>query len=148
MERVDVLNERLSKANLKLTKARKAIWETIASADEPLSIPQIMNRAKKMCPSLGLVTVYRTLAVMEKAGLIKLFQTKDGSMGYVSSVLAAESHHVQCIICKKVVEFECTGMEDTIRAVEEKTGFCIERHNLELFGICPSCMKKSLQKIT
>ena len=146
MERVDVLNERLSKANLKLTKARKAIWKTIASSGEPLSIPQILNRAKEMCPSLGLVTVYRTLAVMEKAGLIKLFQTKDGSLGYVSSVLATESHHVQCILCGKVVEFECTGMEETIRTVEEKTGFRIERHNLELFGICPSCMKKSLQK--
>jgi len=146
MERIDILNERLSKANLKLTKARKAIWETLASAAEPLSIPQIMSRAKKKCPTLGLVTVYRTLAIMEKARLIKLFQTKDGSMGYVSSVLPTESHHVQCTICKKVVEFECTGMEDTIKALEKKTGFSIKGHNLELFGICPSCMKRSLQK--
>jgi len=142
MGKVDILNERLSKANLKLTKARKAIWEAIVSSPEPLTVSQILNDAKKIYPSLGLVTVYRTLDVMEKAGLIKLFQTKNGSLGYVSSTFVAESHHVQCIICKKVVEFECTGMEETIKAIEEKTGFRIEQHNLELFGICPSCMKR------
>ena len=100
---------------------------------------EIQGRAERHCPGIGLVTVYRTLALLTDLGCIRRVHQGDHCYGYVRATLS-HGHHVVCRTCQQVAEFH--GSEDIgaiIGQVARRTGFQIDDHLLELMGICPDC---------
>jgi Fe2+ or Zn2+ uptake regulation protein len=88
---------------------------------------------------VGLVTVYRTLALLTELGFVSRIHLEDGCHGYARSRLG-HSHHLVCRRCQQAVEFPgIEDMEHFIGQLEQRTGFIVEDHMLELLGLCPSC---------
>jgi Fe2+ or Zn2+ uptake regulation protein len=126
----------------RITRARRAVAETLDTAEAWLSPETIQHRAQERSPGLGLVTVYRTLALLSDLGCIRRIHLEGGCSGYARTDLP-HGHHVVCRSCQQVVEFP--GSEDLHPLVERvrlQTGFQIEDHMLELLGICPECQKQ------
>lgn len=129
----------LREAGYRLTRARTAVVHVLNDATDWLRPEEIQVRGKRYCPSLGLVTVYRTLALLLQMGYVGRIHFDDGCHGYARTELA-HSHHLVCRLCHQVVEFP--GSEDLPRWIEQiahSTGFLIEDHMLELLGLCPVC---------
>lgn len=127
----------------RVTAPRLAVIETLERADSWLSPELILARARDECPGLGLVTVYRTLALLAGLGYVRRIHLNGGCSGYARTGLG-HSHHLVCRSCQQVVEFP--GLEDLtqlIRGVQDRTGFQIEDHLLELLGVCPACQDPS-----
>lgn len=123
----------------RVTAPRRAVIEALEGAESWLSPESIQSRALARCPGLGLVTVYRTLALLSDLGYVRRIHLDGGCSGYASAG-QGHSHHLVCRSCQQVIEFP--GLEDlsrVIESVQDQTGFLIEDHMLELLGLCPAC---------
>lgn len=131
--------QRLRQAGLRLTRPRQAVVRVLLEAGGWLRPEEALSRARAYYPSLGLVTVYRALALLEELGIARRIHVEPGCHGYVATSLA-HGHHLVCRSCHQVVEFP--GSEDLNPLIEQvcrATGFVVEDHLLELAGLCPSC---------
>jgi Fe2+ or Zn2+ uptake regulation protein len=133
------MSVRLQAEGYKLTRPREAVLQVLADSGEHLSPAEVYARGKTVYPRLGLVTVYRTLEILADLGLIKRVHLDDGCHTYAASA-QGHNHHMVCTDCGAVVNFE--GGEDLsalVRRLTEHTGYRIDDHWLELFGVCPTC---------
>jgi Fur family ferric uptake transcriptional regulator len=136
---LDEIFKTLRSSGFRLTAPREAIIQTIVEADSWQRPEEILNLARTRCPSLGLVTVYRTLSLLSELGCVRRVHLEHGCHGYIRTELA-HGHHVLCRNCHQAVEFE--GMETfttIIEKVSTQTGYLIEDHMIELLGLCPDC---------
>lgn len=123
----------------RLTRPREAVVRGLFEADDWLRPEQVWERARQFCPSVGLVTVYRTLALLEDLGATRRIHLAQGCHGYAPAEMH-HGHHLVCRSCNQVLEF--AGTEDLaplIAQVASRTGFVVEEHLLELVGQCPAC---------
>jgi Fe2+ or Zn2+ uptake regulation protein len=131
--------ERLPEHGYRLTQPRQAVIRALFETEDWLRPEEVLERARSHCPSVGLVTVYRTLALLEELGIARRIHVEPGCHGYAPAGLN-HGHHLVCRSCHQVVEFP--GSEDLaplIDQISRKTGFVIEDHLLELTGHCPAC---------
>ncbi len=131
--------QRLRGAGYRLTRPREAVLEAMAESDAALTAAEVHRRARQRYPSLGLVTVYRTLDLLVGLGLVHRLPTEAGDLVYARADLSPHGHLLVCRVCRRAVEVPCWGLEEETRALEEQTGFTIQGHWLELFGLCPAC---------
>ena len=136
------LAQELSAAGYRLTRPRRAVLRVVTGATHALTPAQVHEQARAHYPQVGLVTVYRTLELLARLGLVRRLHTEGDCHGYVPVTLGETGHHLVCTSCHQAVEFPCTGMEETLAEVERLTGFSIQEHWLELFGLCPACQAK------
>ncbi len=141
---LETLNAQLSGQGYKLTRQRKAVVEVVTRAHTRLSAADVYARAQRVCPDLGLTTVYRTLEILEQMGVIRRVHLDDGCEGFAPAS-AEHGHHLICSRCQETIEFEDCNLTELLRRVSRQTGFTIERHWLELVGVCPRCQKKNRQ---
>jgi len=132
------LTEVLSTRGYKLTRPRLAVLKVVALAQASLSPAEIHTRAQKFYPQTGLVTVYRTLEVLADCGAVRKVHQANGCHSYAPTS-AGHAHHVICEKCHSVTEFDNCDLKELLTAVQRRTGYKIEGHWLELFGLCPSC---------
>ncbi len=129
----------LSKAGHRITGPRRVVMQILAQTEVPLSPQEIFERGRGLHQGLGLVTVYRTLDLFEHYGLACRVHLKEGCHGYLAAS-PGHRHVVLCKACGRSVDFP--GHDDLallIARVEEHTGYHVDAHLLQLFGVCPSC---------
>ena len=131
--------ERLAEAGRRITAPRRAVMQVLMDADAPLSPQEVLKQAQTVHQSLGLVTVYRTLTLLSELDLVRRAHRDDGCHGYL---LASPGHRhaLICQSCDRAVEFQ--GEDDIhtlIERVEAGTGYRVDSHLLQLFGLCPEC---------
>lgn len=136
------LQTQLNQQGMRLTRPRQVVMSILEETGRPLSPQTIHQRALQTDETISLVSVYRTLDLLNELDLVCRVHGQDGCQGYV---LSSPGHHHQliCRNCQKTVEFSgSTDLEPFIEAVEQQTGFLIDGHLLQLFGLCPECHKK------
>ena len=131
----------LRKARLKCTTPRLAIMAVLSGKEHYVSAQEIHARLDKK-QGIDLVTVYRTLASFEKAGIIKRVDARKDAIYY--ELNGGHHHHVICTNCEKVAEFSENEDETLIaKALKQVKGFSsISHHSFDLFGVCDACAKK------
>lgn len=122
----------------RLTEARKAVVETVADTRHALTPVEVFDRARAASPGLGLVTVYRTLEKLEELGLIQRVHQTHGCQAFISSGSGHE-HLLLCTKCGTAVRFSGDKLEPLISAISRQTGYRVEEHWLQLFGVCKNC---------
>jgi Fur family transcriptional regulator, ferric uptake regulator len=133
------LQEILNQKGLRLTRPRRVVIDILETANVPLSPQTIHQRALEQYENIGLVTVYRTLELLEEFELVRRVHSQDECQGYVLAS-PGHHHHLVCRSCKQAVEF--IGSEDLsaiVQRVERQTGYQVSDHLLELYGLCPTC---------
>jgi len=134
-------NKPLAEAGYRLTASRKAIIEVLYRSSFPLSPQEILERAQEDHPSLGLVTVYRTLHILLQLSMVRRVHGTNGCHGYLWAS-SGHSHAIVCARCGRCVEFRPQeGLTELLRQVEEATGYDVQGHLLQLIGLCPACQR-------
>lgn len=130
----------LKQAGLKHTTSRKAILDLFSGDCGPINADFIFNKLKSY--NINQVTIYRTLASLEKAGIIKTVDLRKGSSFY--ELAKHHHHHIVCTNCGKTEGFEKCDIDKILDDVLKKTSIfkIINQHSFELFGLCKSCSKR------
>lgn len=127
----------LRQAGYRLTQPRRAVLQVLEEHDEGLSPDEVYRQGKAICPSLGLVTVYRTLDLLAELGLVRRVHSEHRCHSYARA--GTDRHYLVCQRCHRVTEFPCERLFGLIEAVRHRTGYTITGHLLELSGLCPDC---------
>ncbi|MCX6070051.1 MAG: Fur family transcriptional regulator [Chloroflexi bacterium] len=134
---VDILGA-MQSAGARLTAPRRAVARVLSESHGWMSAEAITARARRHCPSIGLVTVYRTLELLESLGIARRVHGPTGCHGYALASID-DGHFIVCRACQQVIEFEGCDVDRVVRRVTRQTGFQVEAHMLELVGLCPDC---------
>jgi Fur family ferric uptake transcriptional regulator len=130
----------LRQAGYKLTQPRLAVLYVLQEADEYLSPLDIHQRGQETYARLGLVTVYRTLEILDELGVARRVHAGAHCHGFARA--AGDKHYLVCRACGHVSEFPCEGLDPLVESVQHKTGYLVEEHLLELVGLCPDCQAR------
>lgn len=102
-----------------------------------------MKRGQHIHHRLGLVTVYRTLALFTELGLVRRVHRQDSCHGYALSS-PGHRHHIICQQCGNAAEFagEDNILSALVERVEAETCYRVDGHMLQLFGLCADCQAR------
>lgn len=132
----------VAEAGGRITASRRAVAQVLLDAPGPLSPQEMLQRGVLIHPRLGLVTVYRTLALLESLGLVRRIHRDNGCSAYLSSS-PGHRHALICRNCGRAVEFAGGDHLDALaRRVELATDYQVDDHLLQLEGLCPDCQEE------
>ncbi len=140
--RFETLAQQLREEGHKLTQPRAAILHALLQTATPLSPAEIQARGQEFCADLGLVTVYRTLELLEGMQIVRAVHVADNCHGYALST-PGHTHHLVCERCHAVVEIEGCGLGEFLDSLAASTGYRITGHWLELSGLCANCQRNN-----
>jgi Fe2+ or Zn2+ uptake regulation protein len=105
-ERPGRLQAALSAKKIRLTRQRRVLVQVMDNADQHLDAGAILERAQKIDPHIHRVTVYRTLDMLKRNGLIDELDLLHirGDQHYYESHGLRDHIHVACLRCGKVRE--------------------------------------------
>ena len=135
------LREALEGRGVRLTRQRRVLLEVMDQAERHLSADAILERAQKIDPNVHRVTVYRTLEMLKRLGLLDELDLLhiNGHRHYYESHGPRDHIHVACLRCGKVREVESDLYEQMKRQIERDTGVKITVTRTEIGGYCESC---------
>jgi Fur family ferric uptake transcriptional regulator len=141
------LQQALANRGLRMTRQRRAILQVMDEAAEHLDVDQILERAQKLDPEVHLVTVYRTIDLLKKEGLIDELDLLHlrGDRHYYESHGPRDHIHVACLRCGKVREFESKLYEQLKAQIARDFGMKVTVSRTEVGGYCSDCLSKTSQ---
>ena len=126
----------------KLTPQRRLVMRTIVSSQDHLTPAAMYEKVHQDHPSIGLVTIYRTLEILAKLKLICELHAGGSCRSYTISA-PGHHHHLICSNCGKVIDFAGCELEEAQQNLSKETGFRIDGHLLEFVGLCQACQKEA-----
>lgn len=138
------LQNTLRQRGIRLTKQRRVILLVMDSAEQHLDVDQILDRAQKIDPEVHLVTVYRTIDLLKKEGLIDELDLLHlrGDRHYYETHGPRDHIHVACLRCGKVREFESKLYEQLKEQIAHDCEIQVSVSRTEVGGICNECLAK------
>ena len=130
----------LNIAGKRVTSQRALIMEIIRQGEGHLDADEIYRRARGRVPRLSLSTVYRTLLLLKKLGLVEELHFDEEHHHYELKP-SAEHHHLICIGCGRVIEFHYPLSRYIKRNVPEAKGFDIAETEVHMSGYCSKCRR-------
>ncbi|MDX1994609.1 MAG: Fur family transcriptional regulator [bacterium] len=130
---------RLRDAGYKLTNARLCVLEVLERHDGHMTSTQVLEEVARLNPSIGRASVFRTLDLFTQLALIRPTYI-DSSMTPTYVLMPnGHHHHIVCVNCNRVIEFEDCGLGDLTRRLEQQYGVKMSGHLLEFYGQCTDC---------
>ena len=138
------LQKALRQRGIRLTRQRRVILQVMDAAEKHLDVDQILDRAQKISPEVHLVTVYRTIDLLKKEGLIDELDLLHlrGDRHYYETHGPRDHIHVACLRCGKVREFESRLYEQLKDQIARDCDIQVTVSRTEVGGICNDCLAK------
>ena len=128
----------LNTAGMRVTNQRALILEIIRRGKGHLDADEVYRRARQRYPRLSLSTVYRTLQLFRKLGLVEELHFDETHHHYEVKP-SAEHYHLVCLGCGKVIEFRYPLSRHIKKNVPEAKDFEIVDTEIRMTGYCPRC---------
>ena len=144
-------HRRLRGRGYRITVPRQIILEVLSRTSRHLSAEDIYIEVHRIYPQVGLTTVYRTLELLMRMGLIYKFDFGDGRARYeLAEGPQGElhHHHLICRGCGRVVDYtdfieeEVDLLQKTEKGLSKKYNFKIQSHLIQFYGLCAECRKR------
>ncbi len=127
--------------NLPVTAQRVAIAEVVLGSDRHLSAEEVAQEVNDKGAAAGTATVYRTLELLVRSGLVVERDFGEGFRRFESARDAPHHEHLMCSVCGRVREFREERLERMTTLIAESHGFARQRHRLVIYGVCESCQR-------
>ena len=133
----------LSDRGVRLTQQRRAILRVIETAKKHLDASRILREAQKTDASVDRATVYRTLKLLKRHGLVDELDLMhlEGEGHYYERKLGRDHIHMACLRCGRITEFESELFDSLKQQLQRECGFQIIVTRLEVGGYCPRCRR-------
>lgn len=151
------LAQTLIGAGFKVTEPRLAVLEEIVRIGREFEIHELNERLEKRPDAnLGIASIFRTIKLLTELGLLQRVHTTHStgdscqkhkhSYSHKYRLVSGHNHQVICRCCNRTVEFHGCDFGDLTAFLEKQTGFRLEGHSLEFFGLCSDCREAALEK--
>ncbi len=116
-----------------MTDQRRTIAQVIEAADDHPDVEELHARANAIDARISLATVYRTVKLLEEAGILERLEFGDGRARFEDS---QRGHHDHLIDMEtgEVIEFCDPEIEALQEKIARRLGYSLEGHRLELMG--------------
>ncbi|MGI8842366.1 MAG: Fur family transcriptional regulator [Gemmatimonadaceae bacterium] len=128
--------------SLPVTPQREAIARVVLAGDRHLSADEIERELTVQGIMIGTATVYRTLEVLVRSGLVMERDFGEGFRRYESTRDVPHHEHLLCTACNRVTEFRDERLERMTTLLAESNGFLRQRHRLVIEGVCAACRRR------
>lgn len=134
---------RLAALDQRYTVGRRAIIEVLDGVERPLTVPEIVARAKPAAVPVS--SAYRNLTALLDAGVVhRVAGTDDHGRYELAEDLAGHHHHLLCARCGTVSDISAyprleRALADAAKVARDETGFEVTGHRIDLLGVCQDC---------
>lgn len=136
----------LKKYNLKITSQRKAILEMLyIFRGNHLGVENIYELliSKDNNKNIGLATVYRTMELFERIGIVSRLSMEDSAARY--ELIMHDKlmhHHLICLKCGRLEEIDDRIADQFKKSILEYKGFEVADKSMKIYGYCSGCINK------
>ena len=119
---------------LKMTDQRRVISRVLSAATDHPDVEQVYRRAADIDAKISIATVYRTVRLLEDAGVIERLDFGDGRARF-EETRDEHHHHLINVHTGEVIEFNSDELEAVKQKIARELGFELLGHRLELYGV-------------
>lgn len=144
--------QRFRKHVTRWTLPREAILNLLSKTSKHMSAKEIYDALSGIYPGIGLSTIYRTLELLVRAGFLSQMNIGDGQSRYEFKTEEKNEHHhhLICNNCGKILDYndfleeELKLVKKAEKSVAGKYNFLVQDHNVDFYGLCEDCQKKTI----
>ncbi|MEO7663920.1 MAG: Fur family transcriptional regulator [Candidatus Limnocylindrales bacterium] len=134
----------LDDAGYRVTGPRRAVADLVGSRTGYFTAADLAGEAAARGLGIGRATIFRTLDALDAVGAIERIDLPSGDHAYIACEPASHHHHVVCKRCGRATDVDDAGLAAVVKRIAADTGYRIDGHRLELFGLCPTCSDAGL----
>jgi Fe2+ or Zn2+ uptake regulation protein len=134
----DPVTSALDLAGYRLTQPRRIVAAMIGAQAGGFTADDLVREARTRRLGVGRATIFRLLDLLADLGAVERLDLPTGEHAYVRCE-PAHHHHIVCSVCGRATGIPEPEAIDVAREVARSTGYRVDVHRLELFGVCPSC---------
>jgi Fur family transcriptional regulator, ferric uptake regulator len=130
------LRHTLHERGLRMTPQRQLVLDAVRSLDHATP-EQICVQVQRAAPAVNITTIYRTLDLLDRIGLVR-----HTHLGHGAPTYSAEEHqhlHLVCHSCGEVTELPTELMDSLVADLADRSGFALDVSHLALSGLCVNC---------
>ncbi len=140
MQAKELWLSKLKENGMRLTAQRQAIVDILLASERALDAVEVYDLTRHNYPSLGIVTVYRTMECLEHLGLLQKVHLTTGCNKFVK-LKEGHQHLLICTNCGRAIYFEGLNFENEFTQIAQNNSFLLQEHWIQLNGLCPHCQK-------
>jgi Fur family ferric uptake transcriptional regulator len=129
----------LEGAGYQATPNRRLVAQLVASTDGHFTAADLLERSRRERVTIGRATVFRALELLTTLRVVERLDLPSGSHAYVLCDPDQHHHHLICSSCGRSEDVADGELAGLIERIGRRSGYQIEAHRLELFGMCPRC---------
>ncbi len=141
MVQTQEITRKLSEKGYRLTPQRGIILSVLVKSQGHISAEEIYTHISERHPCINISTVYRTLELLLKLGLVIRVDRGDGLERY-QYVDNSEHHHLVCSNCGRVINVAENMLDDFRQRAKSRYGFEVQKKHLAFSGLCEDCQRR------
>jgi Fur family transcriptional regulator, peroxide stress response regulator len=131
----------LKERSFRLTPQRVELVRLIAASDGHPSASQLYAQIKRQFPTMSHATVYKTLTLLKEMNQVLEIDLRNDS--HYDGNRPQPHPHLICLQCNQILDAEVALDQESLRGLEQASGYTILRPQIALYGLCPDCQAPS-----
>ena len=127
------ISERCRNAGIRMTGQRRLIIKVLENSKDHPDVETLFERSNKIDNKVSIATVYRTVKLLQNAGILEKLEFNDGRSRFEDAVRKHHDHLID-LDTGKVIEFIDEEIEHIQKKIATKLGYNLVGHKLELYG--------------
>jgi Fur family ferric uptake transcriptional regulator len=107
---------------------------------------ELVKDVRSFDSSVARGTVYRTLALLHRAGVVEKHDFRYGPPNYEVTFAKAHHDHLMCVYCGEIIEFQEPRIETIQDEVIKRYGYQLLSHTHKLYGLCRACQRTDTKR--
>ncbi|HIW33191.1 MAG TPA: peroxide-responsive transcriptional repressor PerR [Candidatus Paenibacillus intestinavium] len=140
---VQLALEQLKTNGVRMTPQRHAILSFLMDTKSHPTADDIYKALSPTYPSMSVATIYNNLRLFVEAGLIRELTYGDDSSRFDADL--SDHYHAICKCCGSIVDFIHPPLLEVERVASVSTGFIVQGHRMEIYGLCQKCSSTQLK---
>jgi Fe2+ or Zn2+ uptake regulation protein len=134
------LLRRCASHGVELTRPRLVVLEALAALDTHPTADEVHAEARRRSPRLGRATVYRTLELLARHGVLSRASHHGPAVCY--DARPERHHHLVCLGCERIVDLADPRLDRVPVPDVSALGFRVADVSVHVRGLCGPCRRK------
>jgi Fur family ferric uptake transcriptional regulator len=140
MKRFVEVEQFLRTKGVRLTGPRQLVVRR-AVAFLHFTAEELVKDVRAIDPSIARGTIYRTLALLHRTGVVEKHDFRYGPPNYEVTFAKAHHDHLMCVQCGEIIEFQEPRWEPMQEQAAKRYGYKLLSHTHKLYGLCRLCQR-------
>jgi len=136
---IQVFQDYILRRGLRRTPEREQILREVLAIHGHFDVDELYLQLRGKGAKVSKASIYRALPLFIDCGLIREVDFTDGHWHYEHIYGHAQHHHLRCLGCGEIQEFQGPAMQGLEEQLAAAYGYQIKGHQLEVHGYCTNC---------